>query len=85
MIKDPEKRISDWDEILLLLESGKKTDIKRALGSSKDMAIVIKIKSGGVVPVELLSELEITLNEQQVDYDIETVLKEGLEVDINFD
>ena len=85
LIKDPEKRISDWDEILSLLESGKKTDIKRALGSSKDMAIVIKIKSGGVVPVELLSELEKTLNEQRVDYDIETVLKESLEVDINFD
>jgi len=85
LIKDPEERISDWDEILSLLESGKNSNIKQALGADKDMAIVIKINSGGTVPAELLSELEKTLNEQQVEYDIETVLKESLELDINFD
>jgi len=84
LIKDPDKRISDWDEVLLLLESGKKNDIKMSLGSDKDMAIVIKIKSDGEVPAELLSALETTLDKQNVVYDIETVLKESLEVDINF-
>ena len=84
LIKDPDKRISDWDEILSLLELDKKNDIKLALGSDKDMAIVIKINTGGVVPVELLSELEATLTKQHVDYEIETVLKDSLEVDIIF-
>ena len=84
LIKDPDERISDWAEVLSLLELDKKNDIKLALGSDKDMAIVIKIKSGGVVPAELLSELEVTLNKQKVDYEIETVLKESLELDIIF-
>lgn len=85
LIKDPDKRISDWYEIKALLDSGRGGDIKLDIASDRDLAIVIKMKSEGVDMAELLSEIEMALNNKAITYEIETIRKERVDLDFNFE
>jgi len=85
LIKDPEQRISDWQEIKALLSTEKNQFIDLDSSGDRDMAIVIKINSAEVYIPSLLSDLETTLKQHLLNYDLDTVVHDSSGQDITID
>jgi serine/threonine-protein kinase len=81
LIKDPVKRIANWGEIQALLASGKghKTDL--LANTDKDMAVIIKLKTGGIDTGLLVKELHQVLKLHHASYDLEVVDRNSDELD----
>jgi len=85
LIKDPDKRISNWLEIQSLLAPSKSSQFKLEASSEMDLAIVIKMKSNDIDKDELLREIRWTLDRYRADYDIETTAREKQNLDLDLD
>ena len=83
LIKDPEKRISNWLEIESLLAPSKSSQFKLEASSEMDLAIVIKMKSDDIDKDELLREIRWTLDRYRADYELETTKKEEQKIDFD--
>lgn len=85
LIKDPEKRISNWLEVVSLLSRNKSSNFKLEASSKMDTAIVIKMKNSSANKDEILRDIRSTLDSHQVNYEIETIKKETQNVDFDLD
>jgi len=81
LIKDPVKRIANWGEIQALLASGKGHKIDLLANTDMDMAVIIKLKTGGIDTGLLVKELHQVLKLHHASYDLEVVDRNSDELD----
>jgi serine/threonine-protein kinase len=79
--KDPDKRISSWHEIQTLLASGKGGNDDLLENTDMDMAVIVKLKTAAIDTELLIKEIDQVLKVHHADYEIETVIKEDLDLD----
>ena len=85
LIKDPNKRISNWLEVEALLSHDKSSNFKLEASSDMDIAIIIKMKSEGIDKDELLREIRWTMNRYRAVYEIETIKREVQKIDFDLE
>jgi serine/threonine-protein kinase len=76
LIKDPERRISNWYEIQTLLGSCGDNSADLLANSDKDMAVVVKLKTAGIDTDLLVEEIRQVLKVHHAEFELETVGKE---------
>ncbi len=81
LIKDPDKRISNWNEIQTLLASGRAGSDDLLANTDMDMALVVKLKTHGIDTALLVKEIEQVLKIHHASYELETVDREQQELD----
>ncbi len=81
LIKDPKKRISNWNEIQTLLAPGKGHKVNLLANTEMDMAVIVKLKTAGIDTELLLNELHQVLKVHHASYELEVIERENTELD----